>query len=196
VRIAAALLTIGLAPSAFAQGDPLALAGEAYAQGHYREARDLARKAADKRPSQAWRTVGSSSCMLKDRAGALEALGHLAARDDVEVVRFACDKAGIAITDEEARLAASPAREQVEAAQTAYTAGKYPEAKKAALAATAADPKLAQGWRLLGAAACWTKDKKTAETSCEHLQPVDQEFVRAVCARTLGALKKDPRVLH
>jgi hypothetical protein len=192
----AALIPFGLASAALAQGDPLALAGEAYAQGHYREARDLARKATQGRPAQAWRTVGSASCMLKDRASALEALGHLPGREDADVVRFACDKAGMPITDEDARLAASPARREVEAAQSAYSAGKYPEAKKAALAATAADPKLAQGWRLLGAAACWTKDKKTAEASCEHLQPVDQEFVRAVCARTLGALKKDPRVLH
>lgn len=192
----ALLLGLGLCGVAGAQGDPLALAGEAYRQGHYREARDLARQALAAHPAQAWRTVGSASCMMKERAAALEALGHLPLHEDAEVVRFACDKVGIAITDEDARVASSPAREQVEAAQVAYSAGKYADAKKLALAATAADPKLAKGWRLLGASACWTKDKKIAETASEHLQPVDQEFVRAVCSRTLGALKKDPRVLH
>jgi tetratricopeptide (TPR) repeat protein len=187
---------IGFGSIAGAQGDPLALAEEAYQKGHYQQAFDLARKGLDRSPAKGWRIAGASSCQLKDRAGALEALGHLRTPADAELIRFACQRAGVEISDEDAALYASPAHAQVDAAQAAYSAGRYADAKKLALAATTADPKLAKAWRLLGAAACWTRDKRTAQLACDHLQPVDQEFIRATCGRTLGHSLRSSRVVR
>jgi len=195
VRRAAILLI--LVGAARADEDPLKLADEAYGQGNYQQARNLARQALARDPSRAWRIVGTSSCLLKDRAGALEAASHLPQKGDLELIKFACQRSSIDIADEDVAIAASPARDPVTRAQAAYSATKYADAKKLAQQALALDGKLAPAWRLLGAAACWTRDKKEAERASEHLQPVDQEFVRAICARTLGVqLKRDSRVIH
>src|SRR4051812_34089430 len=102
--------------AAFAQGDALKLAEEAYQQGHYPQARELGRQAVAKEPVKAWRIVGASSCAMKDRAGALEALGHLPAKADAELIRFACQRAGVEISDEDALVWQSPARAEVERA--------------------------------------------------------------------------------
>jgi hypothetical protein len=192
------VLVLGIAlGSAVAQGDgdPLGMAQQAYVEGHYQQARDLARQGMAKNPAVAWRIVGTASCNLKDRPGVIEAMGRVP-KGDVELVRFACKKAGVEITDDEAAMWQSPAREEVERAQAAYDASKWAEAKKQALAATTKDPKLALGWRVLGAASCWMKDKGTAQKASEHLQPVDQEYVRAVCARAIGVQLKNSRVLR
>ncbi|MSP59084.1 MAG: hypothetical protein EXR72_01875 [Myxococcales bacterium] len=196
-----------VAQVARAGDDPLASADEAYGAARYQQAHDLALKVAlasdepglsspaRSKGARAWRLAGASSCFLKDRPGSLTALAHLT-KEDIEFVRFACKRQAIEFTDDEIHIAASPARPEMQEAQAAYDAAKYPLAKKLALAATVADPKLSVAWRLLGAASCWTKDKTTAQRACEHLQPVDQEFIRSTCARTLGVKLQNPRVLR
>jgi hypothetical protein len=191
-----AFLILLVAGAAGADEDPLKMAEEAYGQAHYKEARDLAMRAVGREPIKAWRLAGSASCLLKDRAAALDALTHLPQKSDAEGVRFACQHAEVEITDEDAAIYASKARADVEKAQAAYSAAKYADAKKFALAATVTDGKLAAAWRLLGTASCWTKDKATAQRASEHLQPVDQEVIRSVCARTLGVQLKNSRVLR
>lgn len=197
-----------LVAAASADEDPLAAADKAYQEKRYREAHELALRAATaarspgedekkhaQRVVQAWRLAGTSSCLQKERSGALQATLHLK-KEDIQFLRFVCEKNGVAITDEDVEVWASPAAPEAVAAQEAYDAGKYADAKKMALLATAGDPKLGVGWRLLAAASCWTKDKATAQRASEHLQPIDQEAIRAICARTLGAQLKNPRILR
>ena len=50
--------------------------------------------------------------------------------------------------------------------------------------------------RLDGIVLSVTKDKVMAQKSTEHLQPVDQEFIRTLCSRTLGVQLKSSRTLH
>ncbi len=194
----ATILTVAAlaASTAAAADDPLKLADEAYGHGNYQQAREFAKQALAREPARAWRVVGTSSCLLKDRPAALDAIAHLRDKGDVELIRFACQRAEVDITDEDAQIAASPARDPVTRAQAAYSANKYLDAKKLAQQAVVLDGKLAPAWRILGAAACWTKDRKEAERASEHLQPVDQEVVRSTCARTLGVQLKNPRVLR
>lgn len=204
-------LALFLVGAARADEDPLVAANRAYEAKRYGEAHDLALRAAtEKRPdkptqaddaaftkriAQAWRLAGTASCLQKERSGALQATVHLP-KDDVQFLRFVCEKSGLTITDEEIETWASPAAPEVTAAREAYDAGKYADAKKMALLATNADPKLSVGWRLLAAASCWTRDKTTAQRASEHLQPVDQESIRSICARTLGAQLRNPRILR
>ncbi len=209
-----AIVTVGIGLFALRAGadeDLLARAAAANEAKRYGEAHDLAIRAAtaprpehldakaaaawDAHATNAWRLAGSASCFQKERSGALQASAHLK-KDDVQFIRFACDKNGVTITDEDVEVWASPAASEIAAAQGAYAATKYAEAKRLALQATAEDPKLSAGWRLLGSASCWTRDKVNAQKACDHLQPVDQETVRSLCARTLGVQLKSPRVLR
>ena len=127
---------------------------------------------------------------------ATDAAAQLPKREDRELIRFACGKSGLEFSDDDVAIRASPARLQMAEAQEAYRGARYADAKRLALAATQADPKLVPAWRLLGAAGCWTKDKRTAQTACDHLQPVDQEVIRATCARVLGGRVGSSRVLR
>ena len=175
---------------------PLEAAEESYKKGDYARARELASRATGREPVKAWRLAGASACMMKDRSGALDAMTHLPAKDDREFIRFVCERAGISINEEEVALHASPARDLMFQAQVAYDSAQYAEAKKLAQAATVADRKLAKAWRLLGAASCWTHDKRTAQTASDHLQPIDQEFLRNLCARTAGGALKSNRTVR
>ena len=174
----------------------LPAAAQAYSTGDYEKARQLARGAEKSEPQKAWRLIGASSCFLKDRGAALDALSHLPGKPDIEFLRFACNKNSVEISDEDIVIWSSPARLQVTEAQSAYNEKRYGDARRLALQATQLDPKLSLAFRLLGAAACWTHDKRLAQRASEHLQPVDQEVIRAVCARTLGVHLKNPRVLQ
>lgn len=184
------------ARDAQAQGTPLQAAEEAYKQGQWARARDLAYRAITRDPIKAWRLSGAAACMMKDRFGALEAMTHLPSKEDREFIRFACSRNELEILEDDVAVFASPARKQVEAAQASYDQRKYAEAKKLALEASTIDPKLTKAWRLLGAASCWTQDKYTAQKASDHLQPVDQEALRGVCARTLGAKLRSNRTVR
>ncbi len=206
-----AALVLATSAVAGADEDLLARADAASQERRWSEAHELALKAAtapratklddkgaaqwERRVAKAWRLAGVASCNLKERSGALQATVHLV-KDDIQFLRFVCDKQGITITDEDVAVWASPAAPEVSEAQAAYDAGRYADAKRLALQATVNDPKLNVAWRVLGSASCWTKDKVNAQRACDHLQPVDQETVRTLCARTLGVQLKSPRVLR
>lgn len=195
-RLALALLASLTLAAAARADDQLAAAEQAYADSAYARARDLAHRAAGTQPAKAWRLIGASSCFLKDRSGALDALSHLPGGPDIEFLRFACARNGIELTVEEIAVWSSPARLLVTEAQSAYAEGKHGDAKRLALQAVQLDPKLAPAWRVLGAAACWTRDKGNAQRACDHLQPIDQEVVRTTCARTLGGRLDRGRVVR
>lgn len=169
--------------------DPLAAAQKAWDEKRFADSRDLAAKAAaaasEKDRARAWRLAGVASCSMKDRPGALEATAHLPTKDH-EMIQFACHQAGVEVTEEDAAIFASPARAEVEVARAAYAGGKYGEAKRLAAKIIERDAKLATGWRLFGASACWTRDKVNAQKARDHLQPADQELLRVTCARALG----------
>jgi hypothetical protein len=195
MRTAGMLFALSLSSlAARADSNPLAAAEQAYQDHDYGKARQLARQVLDGKTEpavaqKAWRLVGVTSCLLKDRSGAIGAFPHLA-RADADLIRFSCQKNGIDVSEEEATIAASPARADVERAQAAYSAGRYAEAKKAADEASRKDPKLGAGWRIAGSAACWLKDKLAAQKALDHLQPIDQEQVRSICFHVLGAAPK------
>jgi hypothetical protein len=84
--------------------DPLAQAQKAYTAGNFAEARSLAKSVIanpgttdkDARLARAWRMVGTSSCSLKDKVGAIEAVKHLD-RDTKQLVAYVCKHNGIDI---------------------------------------------------------------------------------------------------
>jgi len=122
--LAALLLVTVAGGSARADDASLQRAGEAFQKGDWAAARDLARKADPSLGAKRWRLIGSSSCNLKDRNGALEAASNLTG-DDVQFVRFACNRHGLELADEDIAVWRSPARLQVHEAQSAYEQARY-----------------------------------------------------------------------
>ena len=81
-----------------AGGDEKAMqdAQDAYVQGEYKKAIELARTGVDTFPARAWRVIGASQCFLKDKAGAHEAWTHLDASGK-QFLKYVCGRSGVAL---------------------------------------------------------------------------------------------------
>jgi hypothetical protein len=77
-----------------------------------------------------------------------------------------------------------------DSAQAAYVHARYAEAIDNARAANRlADDRLLQPWLVLGAAACFAKDKTTASEAISHVDSLGdsgaRQFLRYACRRNL-----------
>jgi hypothetical protein len=93
------LLTLTLllsASPALADDDPVGGAREAFVDGAYHKAIDLARLQIAAKPEKAWRLIGGSSCYLKDKSGAKEAYSHLSAKGQ-SFVSYVCSRNAIVV---------------------------------------------------------------------------------------------------
>jgi hypothetical protein len=94
MRFIVALLVF--AAPAFAAGEQIEAAREAFVKGQYKKAVDLARPLVVSEGPAAWRVIGASACFLKDKPGAREAYGKLDQQGQA-FLKYVCARQSIAI---------------------------------------------------------------------------------------------------
>ncbi len=62
-----------------------------YVHGQYQQAIDTAKKAMKAQPLKAWRTIGASSCFLKDKAMAVQAWNKIDTNGR-NLLRYVCSR--------------------------------------------------------------------------------------------------------
>ena len=176
------------------EGDSLAKAQAAYESGNYEQAIKFARssKAMANDSHRAWFVYGLASCQLKSVDDARAAYQKLAGMERDALIS-ACRARNILALDvmlapqtdasdaERPSLSAAEADRKLNAAQDEYIKGNYKSAMTMAWAAQRSDP--ARAWRVIGSAACNTRQISVIDDAYSRLDAQGREYLLYVCRR-------------
>ena len=96
VLVAAALGSPVLAEETAKCEQTIAEAQQDFVNAHYADSIAKARTCVKEQPGRAWRLIGASACMLKDRATAVDAYGKLDAQGR-NFLKYVCSRSNITL---------------------------------------------------------------------------------------------------